>query len=40
MCSRVKDKKLKLGTKKLVVGIVVTLGILLFKLTDPDFKTD
>ena len=40
MCSRVKDKKLKLGIKKLVVGIVVTLGILLFKLTDPDFKTD
>jgi drug/metabolite transporter (DMT)-like permease len=40
MCSRVKDKKLKLGIKKLVVGIIVTLGILVFKLTDPGFKTD
>lgn len=41
MCSRVKDKKLKLGTKKIVVGVLVTLGIILFKLTDPNsFKED
>ena len=41
MCSRVKDKKLKLGTKKIVVGILVTLGIVLFKVMDPNsFKDD
>lgn len=41
MCSRVKDKKLKLGTKKIVVGVLVTLGIILFKVTDPNsFKED
>ena len=35
-CSRVKDKKLKLGTKKLVVGVLVTLGIIIFKFFDPE----
>ena len=36
LCSRVKDKKLKLGTKKLVIGVLVTLGIVFFKLFDPE----
>jgi len=36
LCSRVVDKKLKLGSKKIVVGILVTLGIVLFKLFDPE----
>ena len=38
MCSGVKDKKLKLGMKKIIVGIVVTLGIILFKAMDPNLK--
>jgi len=36
MCSRVTDKKLKLGRKKLIVGIVATFGIILFKACDPE----
>lgn len=35
-CSRVADKKLKLGNKKIVVGVLVTLGIVLFKWFDPE----
>ena len=35
LCSKVKDKKLKLGPKKIVVGILVSLGIVLFKFYDP-----
>lgn len=37
-CSRVKEKKLKLGKKKLIVGIVLTIGVLLFNLFDPATK--
>ena len=36
LCSRVADKKLKLGSKKIVVGVVVTLGIVIFKMWDPE----
>ena len=36
LCSRVKDKKLKLGTKKIVVGVVITIGIIMFKVFDPE----
>jgi hypothetical protein len=36
LCSRVKDKKLQLGTKKIIVGILVTAGIILFKYYDPE----
>ncbi len=35
LCSRVKDKKLKLATKKIVVGIIITIGIIMFKVFDP-----
>jgi len=38
LCSRVKNKKLKLGTKKIVVGLLITLGIIIFKLADPTLK--
>ena len=34
-CSRVKEKKLQLGKKKLIVGIVLTIGVLIFNLFDP-----
>jgi drug/metabolite transporter (DMT)-like permease len=37
LCSRVKDKKLKLGTKKIVVGVLVTAGIFIFWYFDPEF---
>ena len=36
LCSRVKDKKLKLGTKKIVVGVIITIGIVMFKVFDPE----
>ena len=36
LCSRVKDKKLKLGMKKIIVGIIVTAGIIMFKVFDPE----
>jgi len=36
LCSRVVDKKLKLGSKKIFVGVLVTLGIVLFKWFDPE----
>ena len=36
LCSRVKDKKLQLGLKKVIVGIVVTAGIIMFKVYDPE----
>ena len=35
-CSQVKDKKLKLGMKKIVIGVVVTIGIVVFKMADPE----
>ena len=38
LCSRVKDKKLKLGLKKIVIGVLVTLGIVMFKVADPNLK--
>lgn len=38
LCSRVKDKKLKLGCKKIVVGVLVSLGIVIFKIADPELK--
>jgi drug/metabolite transporter (DMT)-like permease len=36
LCSRVKDKKLKLAVKKIVVGIIITIGIVMFKVFDPE----
>lgn len=36
LCSRVKDKKLQLGVKKIVVGTIVTIGIIMFKVFDPE----
>lgn len=36
LCSRVSDKKLKLGPKKIVVAIVVSLGIVMFRFFDPE----
>lgn len=30
MCSKVKAKSLKLGTSKLIVGLIITFGIILF----------
>jgi uncharacterized membrane protein len=35
LCSRVPDKKLKLDNKKIVVGILITAGIIMFKIFDP-----
>jgi len=35
-CSKVRDKQLKLGTKKLLVGVAITLAIVVFKVFDPE----
>ena len=32
----VKDTKLKLGTRKIVVALIVTIGIIIFKVFDPN----
>ena len=32
--SGLKNKKLKLGTKKIVVGLLITLGIIVFKVAE------
>lgn len=36
LCSRVRDKQLKLGPKKIVVAIIVSVGILMFRFFDPE----
>lgn len=35
-CSRVTDLRLKLGPKKIVVAIVVSVGIVMFRFFDPE----
>jgi hypothetical protein len=37
-CSRVTDKHLKLDSKKIVIGLLITTGLIIFKLTDPESK--
>jgi hypothetical protein len=34
-CSRVHDKNLKLGPKKIIVALIIAGGILLFQFSDP-----
>jgi hypothetical protein len=36
LCSRVTDKKLKLGKKKIIIAIVVSIGIVMFRFYDPE----
>lgn len=38
LCSRVTDKSLKLGKKKIIVALLVTVGIIMFKVFDPEAK--
>ena len=42
MCSRVIDRSLKLGKTKIIVAIVASIGILMFRFFDPevDFTGD
>lgn len=40
LCSRVKDKKLSLATKKIVIGVLITIGIVMFKAFDPSSKKE
>jgi hypothetical protein len=35
LCTRVRNKKFQLGGKKLIVGLAVSIGIILFKVFDP-----
>jgi len=35
LCSKVKDKKLKLGNKKIITGLIITIGVALFSYFDP-----
>lgn len=36
LCTRVKEKSLKLGGNKIVVGLAVSLGVFLFSYFDPE----
>lgn len=36
----VKDTSLKLGTRKIVIALIVTIGIIIFKVFDPNQKED
>ena len=36
LCTRVKEKNLTLGAKKILIGIVISLGIFLFSYFDPE----
>lgn len=38
LCTRVRDKKLTLGPKKIIIGIVITIGVFLFSYFDPEQK--
>lgn len=38
LCTRVRDSRLKLGPKKIVVGIIISLGVFLFSFFDPEQK--
>lgn len=40
LCSRVRSKELKLGPKKIVIAIVVSGGIVMFRVCDPVAKFD
>lgn len=37
-CTRVRDKKLTLAPKKIIVGIIISLGVFLFSYFDPEQK--
>ncbi len=39
-CSRVKDKTQKLGAKKLITGVFITMGILLYNFTGNKEQTE
>lgn len=38
LCSRVRSKELKLGPQKIVIGVIVTVGIIVFGVFDPSAK--
>ena len=37
-CSRVKNKELKLGGNKIIGAVIVSIGIIMFKIFDPEAK--
>ncbi len=40
LCSRVTDSKVKLSTKKILIGVIASIGIVLFTYFDPEKKND
>ena len=36
LCTRVKEKNLKLGGNKIIVGIIVSIGVFLYSFFDPE----
>ena len=36
LCTRVKEKNLNLGAKKIVIGVIISAGIFLFSYFDPE----
>lgn len=39
LCTRVRDKKLNLGPKKIIVGVIISIGVFLFSYFDPEQKS-
>jgi hypothetical protein len=39
-CSRVRSKDLKLGPNKIIIAVVTTLGIICFRVFDPNFDLE
>lgn len=38
LCTRVRDKKLNLGPKKIIIGIIISVGVFFFSYFDPEQK--
>jgi drug/metabolite transporter (DMT)-like permease len=38
LCTRVRDKKLNLGPKKIIIGLIISLGVFLFSYFEPEQK--
>lgn len=36
LCTRVKEKNLNLGAKKIIIGVIISLGIFVFSYFDPE----
>lgn len=38
LCTRVRDHRLKLGPKKIIIGVIISVGVFFFSYFDPEQK--